>query len=49
MVIDSSAVLAVLLGEEDAFFSANVMEDALDPRMSAVSLLEVTFELPGRQ
>jgi uncharacterized protein with PIN domain len=41
MVIDPSDVLAVLLGEEDAPFYANAIEEAADPHMSAVSALDV--------
>lgn len=43
MIIDSSAVLAVLLGEEDAPFFANAIEQAADPQMSAVSALEAAL------
>ena len=49
MVIDSSAVLAVLLGEEDAAFYAGIIEDASDAEMSAVSLLEVTLVIGSRK
>ena len=49
MVIDASAVLAVLLGEEDAAFYANAIEDAIDPRMSAVSALEITLVIGARK
>jgi ribonuclease VapC len=49
MVIDASAVLAVLLGEEDAAIYANAIEDAADPNMSAVSGLEVTLVISARK
>jgi uncharacterized protein with PIN domain len=49
MVIDASAVLAVLLGEEDAAIYANAIEDAADPKMSAVSGLEVTLVIGARK
>jgi uncharacterized protein with PIN domain len=49
MVVDASAVLAVLLGEEDAAFYANAIEDAADPKMSAVSALEVTLVIGERK
>ncbi|MBM3745797.1 MAG: type II toxin-antitoxin system VapC family toxin [Acidobacteria bacterium] len=49
MVIDSSALLAVLLGEEGAAFYANVIEAAADPLMSAVSVLEVTLVIGARK
>ena len=49
MVIDASAVLAVLLGEEDAGFFANAIEGAANPRMSAVSALEVALVIGARK
>jgi ribonuclease VapC len=49
MVIDSSAVLAVLLGEDDAAAYAEAMENAPDPQMSAVSALEVTLVIGARK
>ena len=49
MVIDSSAVLAVLLGEDDAAFFANAIEDAVDPQMSTVSALEVSLVIGARK
>jgi ribonuclease VapC len=42
MVIDSSAVMSVLLSEDDAEFYAAVIESAGVLRMSAVSRLELT-------
>jgi ribonuclease VapC len=49
MVVDASAVLAVLLGEDDAAFYANAIEDAADPKTSAVSALEVTLVIAARK
>ncbi len=49
MIIDASAVLAILLGEDEAPFYANVIEDATDPQMSAVSALEVTLVIGARK
>ena len=49
MVIDASAVLAVVLGEEDAAFYADAIEHAADPRMSTVSALEVALVIGARK
>ena len=49
MIIDSSAVLAVLLGEEDSAIYAAAIEDAADPQMSAVSALEVALVIGARK
>jgi ribonuclease VapC len=49
MIVDSSAVLAVLLGEEDAPFYADAIEQAADPQMSAVSALEVALVIGARK
>jgi ribonuclease VapC len=49
MVIDASAVLAVLFGEDDAAFYANAIEDAADPKTFAVSALEVTLVIGARK
>jgi ribonuclease VapC len=49
MVIDASAVLAVLLGEEDAGFYADTIENAADPQMSTVSALEVALVIGARK
>jgi ribonuclease VapC len=49
MVVDASAVLAILLGEEDAAFYADAIEDAADIRMSAVSALEVVLVIGARK
>jgi uncharacterized protein with PIN domain len=49
MVVDSSAVLAVLLGEDNAPFYANAIEEAADPQMSTVSALEVSLVIGARK
>ncbi|MCC7157656.1 MAG: type II toxin-antitoxin system VapC family toxin [Bryobacterales bacterium] len=49
MVIDSSAALAVLLGEEDGPVYAAAIEDGADPQMSAVSALEITLVIGARK
>jgi ribonuclease VapC len=49
MVVDSSAVLAVLLGEEDGPLYAGLIEDALDPVISAVSVLETALVIGARK
>ena len=49
MVIDSSAVLAILLGEGDSAFYATTIEEAEDLEMSAVSALEVTLVIGARK
>jgi uncharacterized protein with PIN domain len=48
MVIDASAILAVLLGEEDALFYADTIENAADPQMSSVSGFEVALVIRAR-
>jgi ribonuclease VapC len=49
VIIDSSAILAILLGEEGAAVFATAIEDAADPRMSAVSALEVSLVIGARK
>lgn len=49
MVIDSSAVLAILLGEEDAAFYATAIEESADPEISTVSALEVALVIGARK
>lgn len=49
MVIDSSAVLAVLLGEEDATYYAQAIDDSEDPQMSTISALEVALVIGARK
>jgi ribonuclease VapC len=45
MIIDSSAVLAILLGEEDAAVYAGAIESADECRMSAVNWLETAIRI----
>jgi ribonuclease VapC len=48
MVIDASAVIAILLAEEDAERYARAMGAALQPRMSAASYLEAAVVIDNR-
>lgn len=48
MIIDTSAVLAILLGERDAATFAKAIEDASDRRMSAASYLEAALVIDNR-
>ena len=48
MIIDSSAVLAILLGEADATRYENAIATAWPRRMSAVALLEAAMVVEGR-
>jgi len=48
MVIDTSAVLAILLAEEDAERYARAIEEHEDCRMSAASHLEAALVIDGR-
>jgi ribonuclease VapC len=48
MIIDASAVLAILLGEKDAAKFARAIEDARDRRMSAASYLEAALVIDNR-
>jgi ribonuclease VapC len=48
MIIDSSAVLAILLGEEDAAIYAGAIESAGECRMSAVNWLETAIRIDLR-
>jgi ribonuclease VapC len=45
MIIDSSAVLAILFGEEDAAVYAGAIESAGECRMSAVNWLETAIRI----
>ncbi len=45
MIVDSSAVLAILLGEEDAPAYAKAIESADQCRMSAVNWLEAAIRI----
>jgi ribonuclease VapC len=49
MVVDASAVLAILPGEEDAAFYAAQIGSATDPQMSTVSALEVALVIGARK
>lgn len=49
MVVDSSAILAILLGEADAATYAAAIEADPSPVMSAVSLLEITLVIGARK
>jgi ribonuclease VapC len=48
MIIDTSAVLAILLDEKDAAVFAKAIEDADDRRMSAASYLEAALVVDNR-
>lgn len=48
MIIDTSAVLAILLDERDAAAFAKAIEDAGDRRMSAASYLEAALVVDNR-
>jgi ribonuclease VapC len=45
MIVDSSAVLAILLGEEDAAVYAGAIESAEECRISAVNWLETAIRI----
>jgi ribonuclease VapC len=49
MIIDSSAVIAVLLSEADADFYTDFIKDTAELRMSAVSLLESAVVIGARK
>jgi ribonuclease VapC len=48
MVIDTSAVIAILLAEEDAERYARAIELAVQPRMSAASYVEAAVVIDNR-
>ncbi len=48
MVIDASAVIAILLAEDDAERYARAIEAAANPRMSAASYLEAAVVIDNR-
>jgi ribonuclease VapC len=48
MVVDASAVLAILLGERDAAAFAQAIENADDRRMSAAGYLEAALVVDNR-
>ncbi len=48
MVIDTSAVLSILLGEQDAETFAEAIEHAVDRRISAAAYLEAALVIDNR-
>lgn len=48
MIVDTSAVLAILFGEPDAERFATAIATASNPRMSAAALLEASIVLESR-
>ena len=48
MIIDTSAIMAILLGESDATHYEQAIATAWPRRMSAVALLEATMVVEGR-
>ncbi len=48
MIVDTSALLAVLFAEPDARRYAQAIAEALDCRMSVANLLEATLVIEGR-
>ena len=48
MIIDTSAIMAILLGESDATDYEQTIATAWPRRMSAVALLEATMVVEGR-
>lgn len=48
MVIDSSAVVAILLGEQDSFVLSSRLVSAADPVISVASLLECSIVMHKR-
>ena len=49
MIIDSSVVTAICLGEPDAYAFADVMEFAESPKMSAATYVEAATVLDSRR
>ena len=49
MIIDTSAIAAILLDEVDAIAFATAMEDADQPRMSAATYLETGTVIDGKR
>ena len=45
MIVDTSALLAVLYQEEDALYFAEAIAAALDPQMSAANFLEAAINV----
>jgi ribonuclease VapC len=48
MIIDASAVLAILLNERDAAILAEAIENAVDRRISAAGYLEAAVVIDNR-
>ena len=48
MIIDTSAIMAILFGESDASHYERAISAAWPRRMSAVALLEATMVVEGR-
>jgi ribonuclease VapC len=49
MVVDSSALLAILLGEDDGGFYSDAIDAATDVRLSAVTALEASIVVNSRR
>ena len=49
MIVDSSALVAILLGEPEAEEFRELVARSADSRMSVMSLLETTIVLEGRE
>ena len=49
MIVDSSALVAILLGEPEADEFRQLAASSTQPRMSVMSLLETTLVLEGRE
>ena len=49
MIVDSSALVAILLGEPEANEFRELAAGSTQPRMSVMSLLETTIVLEGRE
>ena len=49
MIVDSSALVAILLGEPEANEFRELAAGSTHPRMSVMSLLETTIVLEGRE
>ena len=48
LVIDTSAIIAIVLGEDDSHALAELLAASNDPAMSAVSLVEATIVAEAR-
>lgn len=49
MVVDTSVLVAIVLGEEDADRYARAMQADAEPKVSAVSVVEASMVVEGRQ